>query len=486
MPEFNPPGLYPADEGSSMVIGLNSLQCLPPEIKITIMSFLPDRKSLHSVLLSCKSFNETFEDSALPILLSVLLAEVPAAVLTEALWCWKALSATEQGQDAILAFLEAYDPKADPQTLLLNLPVAGAEVLDYIEIHQSVLYWTSRFFDNILSLRPLSGSEPCKQRECSVWERNRLQRSLYRYELCSILFQTKRAPGLPRDLLPIDHVYQIEYLFKKLHPVAAEQIRCIYDFLFWYTTDDFYAKCEHDIQFAESYVLPSNNEDITELHPRREYILARGLRYIRSIDKEITSVQRCSWIPDWGFESAFLGKTLKHVHELDLEDFAEDLDEEEEHGTCTWYIFQRVRNDWALYSYTERQNGYSPELRYLRSWGYCFWDADTLNALNLLHCPLEVSDRARKWANAKEQELSDADDRALASQRARNLLFSRGGRGWYDKGGESCIRWEYGGPELHYLPGEEPPGWSGRTLEDDEKAFSEKLKAEGIMMGNQK
>ena len=52
-----------------------------------------------------------------------------------------------------------------------------------------------------------------------------------------------------------------------------------------------------------------------------------------------------------------------------------------------------------------------------------------------------------------------------ASRRARQMIWVRDGRGWYDKTGRSYIEWVHGGHELHHLPGEEPPGWPGLTLE---------------------
>ena len=68
----------------------------------------------------------------------------------------------------------------------------------------------------------------------------------------------------------IDPPHRIEHFFKKISAWAVEQIRCIYNFLYWYVSADFYAKCEHDVQLVDVFVLPSENEDTTVVYPRRE------------------------------------------------------------------------------------------------------------------------------------------------------------------------------------------------------------------------
>jgi hypothetical protein len=76
--EQNQPAMV-ATHGSLGLVGL------PTEIIVIIMSLLPNGSSLLSMLLTFHSFNDTYEDSALPILLSILLREMPAIVLTDAL-----------------------------------------------------------------------------------------------------------------------------------------------------------------------------------------------------------------------------------------------------------------------------------------------------------------------------------------------------------------------------------------------------------------
>ena len=96
--------------------------------------------------------------------------------------------------DPTLDFIKGYDPQADYQELLSELLIAGDEVLDYIEIHQSVLYWSSRLLENLLTISPFGGSQLVGPREMSPSEEYRIQRALYRYELCSILFQARAVP----------------------------------------------------------------------------------------------------------------------------------------------------------------------------------------------------------------------------------------------------------------------------------------------------
>jgi hypothetical protein len=39
----------------------------------------------------------------------------------------------------------------------------------------------------------------------------------------------------------------IKYLFRQFETAELEQMRCVYDFLFWCMKDDFRAKCQHDV-----------------------------------------------------------------------------------------------------------------------------------------------------------------------------------------------------------------------------------------------
>jgi hypothetical protein len=140
--------------------------------------------------------------------------------------------------------------------------VSGAEIFDYIEIYQSVLYWTRRLSERLRMIEPFGNSRSATAHEISSSERDRIQRKLCRYELCSNLFQTRKAPKMVYSVPSVEYGYRVEYFFQKLNHLKREQLRCIYDFFFWYTADDFYAKCEHDVLFGEEFVDPSNSEEL--------------------------------------------------------------------------------------------------------------------------------------------------------------------------------------------------------------------------------
>jgi hypothetical protein len=159
-------------------------------------------------------------------------------------------------------------------------------------------------------------------------------------------------------------------------------------------------------------------------------MLAQGIRYLRSIDMEIMSMERCSWIPDWGLESAFLGSNFGILAREKLGIQASIFDDRDSHDISE--VVHLMWGDVLGQDFCIDTLG----ITFFRSWAYCLWDAATLQSIQCFESGAAVADRAREWTNAKEQELNRADERAIASQRGRRIIYSRGGTGWYDK--DSC------------------------------------------------
>jgi hypothetical protein len=442
------------------------LECLPQEIVVMIMKLLPDRASLLATMLTCKHFYQTVRNGNYSILLSILLQELPVTVMTDALWCWKVHSLPEEIEEEIDDYVKSFDPKADPNSIFSSICTTAAAVVYYAKLHDNVLYWTSRIHRTMVDCHSSSGSTSLPPIGMSTTERSRIMRALYRFELCSASVKKAEYSSLRQEDPYWEHPILRERFFDRFHAAELEQLRCLYEFFLARVEKDFYAKCEHSVRYGGEIVMPPC--DLLErTNERQQYVVSQGLQLLRRIDTEVSERDRCALIPEKDFHS--------YYHDCFIEPVISWRHPEEWSRSLSWpaedaiseTTYQAAQYQWAV----DEHPGlyiYSMELKFLRSWGYCLWDADTLNALGYPStlCNEAIFCRSHEWYCERSEKLNASVIRTKKSRWVRYLIYARGGTGWWSEGDDCQVDWECGDPKNHYLPGSEPPDWSGLRLED--------------------
>ena len=276
---------------------IQGISSLPVEVKVNILASLPDRASLLATILTSKAFHDVFLHSANIILADILLREISPSVLTDALWCWAAIPVHEGGTEAVDAFLRSYDRKSSIQAIYSLLSMN--EMFVFARINSSVRYWTARFCQKLESEELFGGSVPCSPHTLTQVESERIQRTLYRYELYSLLFRTRYATSGMPSYTP-DMCFEHRYLrfFSKFNALEIDQFITVYDLLVDSTTHSFYDRCVCNVEWGWFSITPAMTSPYCfgkfDYNERHEQMVSQGLECLRRMETA-NSKEECPW-----------------------------------------------------------------------------------------------------------------------------------------------------------------------------------------------
>jgi hypothetical protein len=230
-----------------------------------------------------------------------------------------------------------------------------------------------------------------------------------------------------------------ELFFSSFDALEAGQIACVHDFLLEFTTDAFFTECECDVEWNSCIMRPAPGVGVC-YSETQEYMVSQGLQYLRHIAVTKTQEENCRYIADHECPSGFFNDAFSRLHHEDL-----SLPQPVTGENRPLLAWEKALELWGL----DRI-----QAQYLRSWGYCLWDSETLQRLNYWTETNQIMLRAEQWATLRWAELRAALERTNDSQDARELIYHRGGTGWYTANDmKTCnIKWIGGDERYHTIP----------------------------------
>lgn len=197
------------------------LGLLPIEVKLVIMSALPDVWSLTSTALTCSSLYRILADNEALLTSKVLLNETNFDILPEAVAALESSRLKPWTRQHIrdFTFQHLHARKLPTQRYALS------DALHISKLYYHVRYFAVDFASKTLAKRPVSGHLEPTSAPPSQAELTRIQRAFYRFEIYCNLF---RDPE--RTLFSVAE--QRDVFFSCFSPWENEQLACIHDYLF--------------------------------------------------------------------------------------------------------------------------------------------------------------------------------------------------------------------------------------------------------------
>ncbi|KAK4695644.1 hypothetical protein P7C71_g2148, partial [Lecanoromycetidae sp. Uapishka_2] len=329
-----------------------SLEGLPLEIKVMIMSRAPDIETLHNITRASPEYHSAFRGAKEEIFNNITV-ETLSSVCVDILESWSAAHAphlnldTPDREKIILDVLRRYYKRLPKYTRNTRLEVA--ESLAILRLHRKIAAVIARYCKQNLTYNPLDGQVDAVPPSAS--ELHRLYRAAYRYELYSRLFGAGPG-GVNTSIYHIVHTLdedQIAEIFFGLFPIhEVEEIACLHKF-----ASDHY----------DGKKVPKN-------------LASLGPTYLDCMLKTST---RPEWLP---LLSEFpLDNNITSLRRV-LDAYERVVD------TGTWYWRgmedepseeRKPTKGWVWASKRGIQN---VDFK-LRRWGYVFWDEERLRRWNI-------------------------------------------------------------------------------------------------------
>ena len=210
-----------------------SWHCLPTEIRVLIMSRIPDILSLHNFVCaevdsSAAIFSEFFAD----ILPGVLGQSIPLDI-QESIYIWisvkDAAPFRDTGPESSCGMAEnVYYDKKKRLFQFHQKPKDPIRALHQLSRIMIAIEFFMCLYPEFFACR----HKDFEDKDLNSIERHRLQRALWRFEVCSALKQAWQPPGegsfqLGRDTC-VSHIVD---LLSKHQPWEIEELTSVYDFL---------------------------------------------------------------------------------------------------------------------------------------------------------------------------------------------------------------------------------------------------------------
>ncbi|KAK7935315.1 hypothetical protein PG985_000810 [Apiospora marii] len=424
---------------------------LSVELVRLVLSALPNVASLRATVLSCPIFYSAFIGAEVAITTRVLLGQIDASVLPEAIAALESSRLRRNdGQElcdegAVLAFMDQnlrHRPDV-PRSWSLT------EAFRVTQLHVPVSELAIRFVNEATDKSPLNRSRSIS---VTCQEVCRIERALYRFEVYCNIFRGSemlfRSPVLPMRLR--FYREQQRLFFTNFAPWENEQLGCIHDFLVSAVTpgqlltfDDI---VDHDVAWGASNVEYGEAEA-----PSIQRILFSGLENLHQIAEAETYEKRYGLIHHYrAGRGSPLSTELFLYHGLlganeqthiiclkwlmpqdDVLRTKQPCFSDSDPGPADAWRWAHQEESWAHWVYQANR-------RDLRRWGYVMWDRSRLKVIGLFREPwldpsysggatLEQQDAARRRAGLQE------------SWEKREWVWKRGGRGWWSADDESKV-----------------------------------------------
>ncbi|KAK7953507.1 hypothetical protein PG988_014201 [Apiospora saccharicola] len=396
---------------------------LSVELVRLVLSAIPDVASLRATILSCPLFYSAFLEAEGTITTRVLLGQIDASVLPEAIAALESSRLRLDGgeeiynEGAVRAFMDQnlrHRPMVPRSWSLL-------EALRVTQLHVSVGELVAKFINEATSNPRSFGPDP------------------------SVL-PAKRSPISPMRLR--FYREQQRLFFTNFAPWENEQLGCIHEFLIRTVTPAFDDIVDHDIAWGAS------NVDYGAVNsPSIQRLLFVGLRKLHQITQAETYEKRygllyqsrtgvCSPLATELFLYNGLLLANEQTHIIFLKWLTPDDDvlrinhpcfPDPDPGPADVWRWAHQEESWAHWVY-------QPSRRGLRWWGYVMWNRSRLEAIGLFRESWNLSSYSSGASREEEQQYSTRRRAGLReSWERREWIWKRGGRGWWSWDDESLV-----------------------------------------------
>ncbi|KAI1178163.1 hypothetical protein F4777DRAFT_586814 [Nemania sp. FL0916] len=406
------------------------IEALAVELIRMILSALPDVASLQAAVLSCPMFYNSFINAEKSITSSVLLNQVGATVLPEAITAFKSSQmrrpSTELWNPQPIADFFAQNPR---QELALLKSWSLKDAVHVGRLHACVKELAQRFASATLPESPAACFDPF----LTYQEKCRIQQALYRFEVYCNLFRELckdhsrlytyhdppdrtdgRENALYRSLFGTYHQQSILFI-DNYAPWENEQLGCIHDFLVRAISPAFNDIAEHDIEWGASGVEWGKLYQIVkaETYDDRE----------RALCSDYRPQPTCYFLHGGLAEACYYRNDpppggLITVDELRA--FKQPYFADPDPGPADIWRWAHREARWQMY--IQQHNRHS-----LRKWGYVMWDKSRLEAMGVFLEPwVNTFDRRNGFAGSLEWL-----PHWKKSWAERKEIFERGETGWW-------------------------------------------------------
>ena len=438
----------------------NPFLSLPPELKQTIFSALPDAVTLSSLVLTCSDFYNTFRNAESLIIKSILHNQIGSHLLFDALIVLESRMLTPYNEKAVGQLLDLYARRA-PTITSNHQKWKLRHVVAVSSLHNTIECLSHNLACSALATNPVTGLGEPSPTPLSAQESNRIKRTFYRYELFCTVFRTRREYELNWKACKTLQCF----FFQMSEPWENEQLRCVRDYLFdrlcirmcpWRLCDQvkqltclaYNDVAEHDVEwgrFEKRCVIEWDHYDDMPIHSWTEFYLLFGLSRLHQLFDTSTFDERCRLLkprkkcPGYSL-SAGLGEVrfIQEERKYHMDLTANPLITESAIGSD--------RGPEEAWRWATIANGLlrgSGGQWTLRRRGYVMWDLTRLAAGGLLDQDWHRMSR-ENTINLSERSYSSVD--RWGPCHARREIWDRGGRGWWSPGDESRVVWPPGGP----------------------------------------
>ncbi|KAI9876672.1 MAG: hypothetical protein M1830_005987 [Pleopsidium flavum] len=416
-----------------------SLEDLPVDLKLVIFCALPDISCLKALVRTSSAFYQTFLDSQLLVVRTVLSNGVHPDVMPEALTVWEASQIMPWSKERVQDYLKQYrDSSTSPTKQLWTL----SDGLRFSNLHSHVRSFTADFCSAILSVHPITGVHDPAYRPPSPSELCRIQRIFYRFELCCTLYRRRSFGQKDKDRFSPEE--QQNLFFKKFECWENEQLACIHDYLFRRLSVAYDEVAEHDVQWGEDMI------DVTydwKCHSfSKEGYLSQGLEFLHRVVSADTYDERYAVLASVvRSDDRFLDAGLQEQGECDDYNGSEQSSEEDHDSDIPVLSANDDSGPTEAWCWANGHHisYYQPEMMDLREWGFCLWDKSRLMAWGLFRKPWTPTGVFSK-RDRLSKEASQKRDWIRKSWEERSRIWQRGGRGWWNWGDISKVAWTYG------------------------------------------
>ncbi|KAK8136767.1 hypothetical protein PG984_004707 [Apiospora sp. TS-2023a] len=440
---------------------------LSVELVRLVLSALPDVASLRATILSCPLFYSAFLEAEGAITTRVLLGQIDASVLPEAIAALESSRLRLDGGEEIYneGVVRAFMDQNLRHRPLVPRSWSLLEALRVTQLHVSVGELVAKFINEATSEPPL-----IRSRSISVTRQElcRIERALYRFEIYCNIF----GGSLTRSPISLTRLRfyreQKRLFFTNFAPCENEQLGCIHDFLVRAVTPAFDDIVDHDIAWGAS------NVDYGTINsPSIQRILFSGLDKLHQITQAEAYEKRygllydsrtgvCSPLARELFLYNGLLLANEQTHIIFLKWLTPDDDvlrinhpyfPDPDPGPADAWRWAHQEESWAHWVY-------QPKRRDLRRWGYVMWDRSRLEAIDLFRESWNLSSYS---SGAWEEQPHDAAQRRRCLRETwerREWIWKRGGRGWWSWDDESKVIYPDVAEESRPRPMSEPDSLS--------------------------
>ena len=337
-----------------------SLEDLPIEIKVMILSYSSHLSSLSSIVHASPAYHQAYCGAREEILHAMTihtLQEHDIGLLDP----WTAVHALQPGNhtacrlEFIKESLERYARGCMEGSRRRRRRLAPEDSLAILDLHKKFSVLISNYCKDKFSRNPLTGSPDNDALPPSQLELHRLHRALWRYEIYSKFF----GPLSMRGIAPRDHAFsedEIAYNFFGLFPIhEVEEIACLQK----YTRDYYYSMTArrhwYSLSRKEDQLVASGPEKLHEVMTAASDFEC-NVRMAEGVKREWVYVtMRCAldaYERDIGLRSSQWKERYANLHN-------------DRTPTTSWL--------WA-----SSRGVQNTDFR-LRRWGYVFWDRERLD-----------------------------------------------------------------------------------------------------------